>query len=169
MALYSALAPQTLFDFEKTSKLDGWAVVDDVVMGGRSSGQLGISSDGHGIFEGYVSLENNGGFSSVRYDSGRIPTSEYSKIYIRLKGDGKAYQFRIKARARDYHAYIMPFATTGEWQEIEIPMDSMYPTFRGRLLDMENFNHHHLEEIRFLIANKKNESFKLLIDKIELR
>ena len=35
-------------------------------------------------------------------------------------------------------------------------------------LNKENFNESSIEEISFLIANKKNESFKLLIDKIEI-
>ena len=39
---------------------------------------------------GGVILENNGGFSSVRYDFDNMPNSnEYEKINIRLRGDGK--------------------------------------------------------------------------------
>ena len=45
----------------------------------------------------------------------------------------------------------------------------MYPSFRGRKLDEPNFFHKSIEEVTFLIANKKNEEFILLIDKIELR
>ena len=45
----------------------------------------------------------------------------------------------------------------------------MYPSFRGRKLDEPNFYHESIEEITFLIANKQNEDFKLLIDKIELK
>mgnify|MGYP001794145454 CR=1 FL=1 len=57
----------TLFDFKKDSSLAGWSIVDDVVMGGRSAGHFKINREGHGEFYGTVSLENNGGFSSVRY------------------------------------------------------------------------------------------------------
>jgi hypothetical protein len=38
----------------------------------------------------------------------------------------------------------------------------------GRRLDQPNFSHEFIEEIAFLIGNKKPESFKLLIDKLEL-
>ena len=40
----------------------------DVVMGGKSSGSFALSPEGHGVFKGAVSLENNGGFSSLRYN-----------------------------------------------------------------------------------------------------
>jgi len=146
-----------------------WRVVDDVVMGGRSAGTFGLNPEGHAVFEGTVSLENNGGFSSVRYAGERIMVEDHTKVVIRLKGDGKKYQFRVKANNRDYYSYIRSFTTTGDWQNVEIPLGEMYPSWRGRRLDMDNFSHEYFEEMRFLIGNKKAEDFKLLIDKIELR
>jgi len=128
-----------------------------------------LSPEGHGVFEGEVSLENNGGFSSLRYNFEEMQVAEYSKVIIRLRGDGKKYQFRIKANVRDYYSYISNFQTSGEWQEIEIPLKEMYPSFRGRRLNMPNFSQGSIEEIAFLIGNKKNEKFQLLIDKIEVR
>ncbi|MDX1769545.1 MAG: CIA30 family protein, partial [Arenibacter troitsensis] len=44
----------------------------------------------------------------------------------------------------------------------------MYPSFRGRKLDMPNFSKNSIEEIVFLIGNKRTENFTLLIDKIAL-
>jgi len=85
-----------------------------------------------------------------------------------LRGDGKKYQFRIKSNARDYYSYIAPFLTSGEWQEIVIPLGDMYPSFRGRRLNQPNFSNDSIEELTFLIGNKKSERFKLLIDKIVL-
>ena len=45
----------------------------------------------------------------------------------------------------------------------------MYPAFRGRRLNMNNFSSDFIEEIRFLIGNKNNQSFQLEIDKIYLK
>ena len=160
---------QLIFDFDMNSDLRDWIIVDDVVMGGRSLGSFKLNEDGYGAFEGSISLENNGGFSSVRYRFNKINVERYSKAVIRLKGDGKKYQFRVKDKSANYYSYITYFQTSGEWQEIEIPLNEMYPSFRGRKLDLPNFAHDHIEEITFLIANKKTEEFKLLIDKIELR
>ena len=111
---------QIIFDFNKTSNIKNWIVIDDVVMGGKSSGSFNLNSDGYGVFVGDISLENNGGFSSVRYRFEKILINKSTKISIRIKGDGKKYQFRIKSNSGDYYSYISPFSTTGEWQEIEI-------------------------------------------------
>lgn len=169
VVLLSPIQSKEIFDFNTKSNLQYWRIVDDVVMGGRSSGTFSINDDGHGVFRGAISLDNNGGFSSVRYRLNKTSTKEYSKVVIRLRGDGKKYQFRIKSNYRDYYSYIATFYTSGEWQEIKIPLNEMYPSFRGRRLNMSNFSDDNIEEITFLFGNKKREEFKLLIDKIVLR
>ena len=158
-----------IFDFTKDTGLQNWYVMDDTVMGGVSAGKMGVNAEGHGIFEGYVSLDNNGGFSSIRYNAGKTMLQGYSKFVIALKGDGKAYQFRVKTKSSQYYSYIFDFTTTGNWQTIEIPFSSMYPSFRGRTLNMANFSGEYLEETGFLIGNKKEEDFKLAIDYISVQ
>ncbi len=158
-----------IFDFEKKTDISDWKIVDDVVMGGRSNGNFYLNDKGNGIFEGKVSLENNGGFSSLRYNFTRKKIDGYKKVKIQLKGDGKRYQFRIKPNQYDRHSYVSNFETSGEWQVITIELSDMIPTFRGRqLTELSNYNAENLEEIAFLIGNKKEQSFKLEIDKIEL-
>lgn len=157
-----------LFDFKKDSNLSNWYVVDDGVMGGRSGGHFEINEEGNGTFYGKVSLENNGGFSSVRYRFEQKEMSDFKFCKIRLKGDGKRYQFRVKTDKYDRHSYIHYIETSGEWETITIPLASMYPTFRGRELDMPNYPMEQMEEIAFLIANKKAESFQLQLDWIVL-
>ncbi|MDC1068596.1 CIA30 family protein [Candidatus Kapabacteria bacterium] len=159
---------KTIVDFNKKSNLNGWRVVDDVVMGGRSSGNIRIDNKGFFVFEGSVSLENNGGFSSVRYAFDKMNVEKFTKMVIRLKGDGKDYQFRIKDKSSKYYSYIYTFSTNKKWENIEIPLSEFYPSFRGRKLDIPNFAHSAIEEIAILIANKENEDFKLLVDKINL-
>ena len=158
-----------LFDFTPQSNLANWNIVDDVVMGGRSFGQFELDKDGHGVFSGNISLENNGGFSSVRYAMPQSDISSYTKFVIRLKGDGKTYQFRAKANRRDFQSYTTYIDTSGDWETIEIPFADLYPVFRGRRLNMENFEGKSAQEIGFLFGNKKPESFKLIIDNIELK
>ena len=53
-----------LEDFSENDLLS-WNIVDDTVMGGRSRGSFKINNN-LGEFKGYLSLANNGGFSSVR-------------------------------------------------------------------------------------------------------
>lgn len=157
-----------LFDFNTKSDISNWTIVDDVVMGGRSNGSFKLNEEGQGVFSGDVSLENNGGFSSLRYrfDAKRIKGA--NKIILKVKGDGKAYQFRMKTSKYDRHSYIVTFQTNKEWQTIEITLAAMYPVFRGSKLNIPNYPAEIVEELAFLIGNKKAESFQLEIDSIIL-
>ncbi|MFY9242756.1 MAG: CIA30 family protein [Polaribacter sp.] len=158
-----------IFDFTKVSNISSWKVVDDVVMGGESIGNFSLNDKGNGVFYGEVSLENNGGFSSLSYNFDKIEIKQFSKIILRVKGDGKKYQFRIKDKKKNYYSYVKDFFTDTSWQNIEINLSEMYPTFRGRKLEMDNFSSNFIEEVRILIGNKRNEKFKLEIDKIYLQ
>jgi len=161
--------PMIIFDFSENTDLSQWEIVNDVVMGGQSKSALTIDVDGNGLFSGTVSLENNGGFCSVRCSLDTINVEEFEKIAFRVKGDGKRYQVRVKARSSDFYSYIAYFNTTGEWQTVEVALNEMYPSVRGRRLNGPNFKKESIEEMSFLIGNSRNESFQLLIDKIMLK
>lgn len=158
--------PTYIIDFKPGMELTNWSVVDDVVMGGISDGSFYLNDDGQGVFSGQVSLENNGGFSSVRYKSKKQTLVSANKFVIRLKGDGKTFQFRVKPSKINWYAFVYNFETTGEWQTIEIPMKKMYPSFRGQKLNFPNYSGKQIAELGFLIANNKNENFTLEIDYI---
>lgn len=130
----------TLFDFSKNSDISKWRVVNDDVMGGISKATFKLNTQGNGHFEGEVSTDNNGGFASVRYIMDQITIQESTTIRIKVKGDGKNYQFRIKNKNSDYFSYITTFSTSGDWQTIELKLKDFYPSFRGRKLDIPNFN-----------------------------
>ena len=157
-----------LFDFKNDSSLSNWTIVNDVVMGGSSDSKFYLNEKGHVVFTGTVSLENNGGFTSVRYLPSPSIKGTYGKVHIRLKGDGKKYQFRVRSDRYDYFSYITSFSTSGEWETITLELNKMYPAFRGRTLNQPNFSGDTIEEIAFLIGNKRAEKFELQLDKIEL-
>ncbi|SDH69358.1 Complex I intermediate-associated protein 30 (CIA30) [Flavobacterium omnivorum] len=138
-------------------------------MGGECFSTFKLNEDSFGVFEDSVSLDNNGGFSSVRYRFQKTELKQFTSIVAKLRRDGKEYQLSIKSNYSDYYSYIMPFSTSGEWQEIKTPLKDMYPSWRRRRLNRSNFSEDFINEITFLIGNKKNENFKLLIDKIELK
>lgn len=157
-----------IFDFNKTCDISNWKVVNDVVMGGKSNGAFKIDENGYGEFKGDVSLDNNGGFSYLRYRLSQLDVSNFKKVKIRLKGDGKKYQFRVKPSKYMQQSYITHFQTTGEWQTVEIELSNLVPFYRGYKLNLSNYSAEKLEELGFLIGNKKNESFHLILDKIIL-
>jgi NADH dehydrogenase [ubiquinone] 1 alpha subcomplex assembly factor 1 len=158
----------TLFDFSPQADLTNWWVVDDVVMGGRSDGGLVINEEGHAVYSGYVSLENNGGFSSLRYRFNTLDVSNYEFLVLRVKGDGKRYQVRAKTTLREYASYVDYFTSSGEWETVKIPLRTMTPTFRGRRLRLPDYPGEEMAEFAILVGNKKNESFRLEIDRIDL-
>jgi len=161
--------PFNLIDFDSNTSIDNWNIVNDVVMGGRSKSDFFIDTNGNAIFKGTVSLDNNGGFCSVQHYFNPISLNKNKLFSIRLKGDGKKYQFRVKSDSNKYYNYIYEFQTSKEWETIEIPISEMYASYRGRTLDIPNYDGSKLSEIAFLIGNKKAENFELQIDKIDVK
>lgn len=158
-----------VFNFSSTSDWSVWEIENDTVMGGISKSKLSRSEAGHAVFTGAISLENDGGFASMQYHFSPKDISGYEKAVVRVKGDGKEYQFRIKADLNQRASFIYTFKTSGEWQTIEIKLNQMEPEYRGNKLNLPNFNADQIQEVRFMIANGKSESFRLEIDKIELK
>ena len=164
----SMVEAKIIYDFSRTENLDGWHVVDDGVMGGRSKGKLKIKNGDTGVFSGKISLDNYGGFSSIRYYLGKLNVKKNKYVTIILSGDNKYYQLRIRSSRNDRHVYTKKFFAKDGWQEIRIPLDSMEPYFRGQRLRMSNFDKKYISEIGFLIGNKVRENFELKIRSIIL-
>jgi NADH dehydrogenase [ubiquinone] 1 alpha subcomplex assembly factor 1 len=145
-----------------------WVVVNDGVMGGVSQSSLQINDAGNGVFIGRVSLENNGGFASVK-QSGRLNFSGYSGIFIRILGDGKRYSFRFRTKTGEqphYWVYNTRFETQAEhWDEIFLPFYGFNPVYRGReLSDIPSPDLSAICEYGFLISDKQEGPFRLEID-----
>jgi NADH dehydrogenase [ubiquinone] 1 alpha subcomplex assembly factor 1 len=157
-----------IYTFTTQTKVNEWYIVNDGVMGGISKSSLVLTDEGHGQFSGHVSLANNGGFASIQLNKTIKLREEKKFIVLRVKGDGKAYEFRLKGEISQYESYVYPFKTTGEWESIKLPIREFYPQFRGRKVNIPNFNFKSIEQVSFLIANKQEEDFKLLIDWIGL-
>ena len=153
-----------LFDFETGEKV--WKVIDDGVMGGVSKGNW-RTGEGIGIFQGELSLENNGGFSSVRSAPLAALPAGISGFRLRVKGDGRTYQFRLRTDANfDGASYQVEFTTrSGEWQEIELKIDLFKAVFRGNVLkDYPALSGEKVVTAGFLLADKKAGPFRLEVD-----
>jgi NADH dehydrogenase [ubiquinone] 1 alpha subcomplex assembly factor 1 len=169
LIMAATINSKVVFDFTETRDTEKWLVVNDGVMGGLSKGTFVSGENGTAIFSGTVSLENNGGFSSIRYNTGKIDVEGFSTLELHLKGDGKNYQVRIREKSNDYYSYIYTFETSGEWETVKIPLAEMYPSFRGRTLNLPNYSGKSMMELTFLIGNKKAESFRLELQKAVLK
>lgn len=165
------MAAQTIniFDFSSKATIDQWQIVNDGVMGGLSKSSIQLSKEGHGKFAGHVSLENNGGFASIRLPTDVEVENDQQEIILNVKGDGKNYQCRLKESRNQSESYVYEFSTNGEWQIIKIKLNKFAPQYRGRKLNRPNFNFDKIKLFGFLISNKKEEDFELLVDSIELK
>lgn len=157
-----------IYSFTTNTTVNEWRIINDGVMGGISKSSLMLTDDGYGKFSGHVSLANNGGFASIQLNTSIKLSEEKKFIVLRVKGDGKAYEFRLKGKISQSESYVYQFSTTGEWENIKLPLGEFYPQFRGRKLNYPNFSFNTIEQISFLIANKQEEDFTLLIDWISL-
>ena len=152
-----------LFDFTTAANSSAWQIVNDDVMGGVSTSHFELTN-GAAVFRGEVSLENNGGFASVRSLPARHDLSGLDAFVVRLRGDGRRYKFTVRTETGfDTPIYQCAFTTQrGEWQEHKLPFKDFVPTFRGRVLtDVSPLNPVKVSSVGFLISDKQDGGFKL--------
>ena len=68
-----------MLDPSKKIGIDNWGIVNDGVMGGISQSNIYLNEENNIIFAGNVSLENNGGFASIRrgFDGSQLKESSH--------------------------------------------------------------------------------------------
>jgi len=147
---------------------NSYRIVNDGVMGGRSESSIAQNDNGLAEFSGYLSLENNGGFASLRIILSETLTSDQlAQLYairMKVKGDGRQYSFRIRTNNRfDGVAYTQNFQTkTDEWIEVELPISDFRPSFRGRYLkDVPAIDPSTIRQLGILLGDKKQGDFLL--------
>jgi NADH dehydrogenase [ubiquinone] 1 alpha subcomplex assembly factor 1 len=162
-----AHAESTLFDFATNTASD-WRAVNDNVMGGVSTGK--VSSTGGTLnFTGVLSLENNGGFASIRSGSLRgLDLSAETGLNVRVRGDGRTYALNINSQAAWNLLYRGEFKTKpGTWLEFRIPFNDLKPTYFGNTLPGPKIDARKLEYVGFILADKKPGPFMLEVDWIK--
>ena len=153
-----------LYDFAAPQAASEWSAINDVVMGGVSSGGVRTTGDGTLLFAGNVSLENNGGFASIRSRPRAWDLGSYSGIAIRFLGDGKRYKLNLKTdSALDGIMYRATFETReGEWQTLRFPFSGFKASFRGREVpDAPPLDPAGIASFGLLISDKQAGPFRL--------
>ncbi len=157
-----------LIDFQDPGEAERWEAINDDVMGGISQGDMGVEA-GHGIFSGELSLENNGGFASVRRDPQAFDLSHAAALALYVRGDGRRYQLRLYTdqlpRGAAYRAQFQPRA--GEWERVELPWQEFEAVFRGRLLgDAPPLALDKIRQVGLMIADRRAGPFRLEVARI---
>lgn len=152
-----------LIDFKQVDEAPRWWAINDDVMGGVSQGSLHGEED-ISVFSGELSLENGGGFASVRREPEAFDLSAYSGLTLYVRGDGRRYQLRLRTdRLFDGGAYRALFQpNAGEWQHVNLPWHEFEAVFRGqRLEDAPPLDPAAIQQVGLLIADRRTGPFRL--------
>lgn len=156
---------RVIIDFSNAS---AWSSIDDVVMGGVSRSEMTVEN-GVATFRGVLSLENNGGFASVRSRPADYDLSGFNGVVVRVKGDGRSYKLRLRLTSSfdgvSYEAPLEPSA--GEWEDVVISFDAFRPVYRGRLVrDAPPLDPAGIKTFGVMIADKQDGPFRLEVASI---
>jgi len=112
----AALGTMTI-DFGSENKETDWYVINDGVMGGLSRSNVSYTADSF-VFKGEVSLQNNGGFSSLRSEFSSFDLSNFKTVELRYRATGYNFALNLATSKVWYRpVYRTPIvATDGQWQ-----------------------------------------------------
>ncbi len=153
-----------VLNFDTVAACAPWQPINDQVMGGLSSSRFRLDAEGWAVFEGEVSLQNNGGFASVRAATRILARTGAAGYALSVLGDGKRYKFNLRTDAAfdglTYQASFQPPA--GVWAEVSVLVASMTPTYRGRLVPRApRLQPERVCQVGWMIANAQAGPFAL--------
>jgi hypothetical protein len=133
-------------------------------MGGVS--QSSFREDPHGVFfEGQVSLENNGGFASMR-SSVRFP-HRTQLIDLLAKWDGKRYKLVLRTELAPRVIYAADFIAEPTWQSYQFHLNQFKATFRGQVIHAPTLSFSDVIGFGILISNSQARSFAIQLKKLQ--
>jgi NADH dehydrogenase [ubiquinone] 1 alpha subcomplex assembly factor 1 len=163
--------PQTLFDFAGADAAKEWQNINDGVMGGVSEGKFKITDKKTLEFYGTLSLENNGGFASVRTKAKKLGLEKGDVLLVRVRGDGREYSMNLHVpRPLTAFSYRTTVQTKkDEWIEVKLPLDKFVATSFGRVVkDAGPVDPGEVNGMGFLLGDKKAGPFKMEVEWIKV-
>ena len=160
---------RVLFKFDDAEAAKTWQTMNDGVMGGRSDGRFKINEDKKMEFFGRLSLENNGGFASVRTRPTKLGLKKGDSLVLRVRGDGREYNLNLYVpRPLIAFSYRAEFKTKkDEWSEVELPLDKFVATSFGRVVQNQPLDASEVNGLGILLGDKKAGPFKLEVEWIK--
>ncbi len=161
-------------DFGKEGRVNDWYVVTDRVMGGLSNSKVTYSKESL-LFSGSVSLENNGGFASIRSSQQLFDLSNFSEVQIRFRTTDldRTFALRLNTNTRYYRpSYNHYFrASSTDWQTRRFKLDKFKETILGKttgntipLVKLKR-----ILRLGIMLNDKKEGNFSLEIDSIRFQ
>jgi len=167
----NAAMSRNLFRFDTADSVDAWFSIDDRVMGGVSRSRLRHAPAGHAVFEGIVSLENEGGFASVRSQPQDLSVPGAVSYSLEACGDGRRYKLNLRTDdSFDGVNYQAVFeAPAGKWTQIRLPVPDFHPTFRGRIVTgAPPLDPARVRQVGLMIADRQAGPFSLAVRSIRV-
>ena len=157
-----------LINPEKNIGITNWNIVNDDVMGGISSSYLSINDENNLIFNGNLSLKNNGGFASSRLNFNKETLTGIKSFKMKIKGDGNIYKLRLRQNNRRA-SYSCDFKSLKDkWIEIVISLEDFKPSWRGYTYsDYPDLEIEEINSMGIQISDKQEGDFKLEIKSIK--
>ena len=108
-----------------------WRITNDDVMGGRSRSRVDVDR-GTLVFEGDLSLENNGGFLQLALDLDDALARQakaYDGLAFDVAGNGESYNVHLRTADlwRPWQSYRASFTADPQWRRIEFPFAGFEP------------------------------------------
>ena len=162
-------ASRIICDFQGNKAGNDWRAINDNVMGGISEGGARVTGDDILKFSGNLSLENRGGFASIRSEAKKLGLQDGEALVVRIRGDGRQYYLNLHVPTRHMaFSYRAPIDTiANQWQEIRIPLSEFYGTSFGRRVSDAELDPEEVNSLGFLLADKQPGPFNLDIDWIK--
>ncbi|MFZ9398354.1 MAG: CIA30 family protein [Ilumatobacteraceae bacterium] len=160
-----SVEPTVLVDFPDADSVAGWSIQNDTVMGGVSNSRTEWA-DGQMIFAGDLSLDNNGGFCSLRSavsaDLGSLAagstaltltaTGDDQTYVVQVRTDRDLFIQRVEIAAGNEETYVLPFAA---FTATDFMLDAITP--------LEPLDPADIIQIAVYILDKQEGPFRLAI------
>ena len=164
--LMSGVSPRKI-DFGKEKDGSNWQIINDGVMGGLSTADAYLT-DNSLYWIGEVSLENNGGFASLRAPMKRYQLGNYKTFKFRFKGTSRKFAVLLETERAfwrpNYKLHFTP--KPDKWQTIEVPLTDFKTHQMGEPTGGNLTEATLTQVIRygFILYDKKAGEFNLEID-----
>lgn len=142
-------------------------LIHDTVMGGRSAGNISVTSEPPGIiFTGNLSLANNGGFASAEFSLAKpLAAQQFDNVYLHAMADGRTYQLRLKTPfIPNGVAYVADIQTKTAAEYYYVPVNAFRGQFRGQAVrNLPKLNLADVNQISIMLADKQAGDFSITL------
>lgn len=169
---FSTTTSGFIFNFGTQNNTETWRIVNDAVMGGLSTS--GITENKNSIlFKGETSLDNNGGFASMRTLIEKDSLKDCTTMTIRFKSSSTDRTFGLSLKTSQryyipYHKFTFS-PKTNDWEELKVNITE-FKHYRISEIIGENMPLDVLSEvfnIALIVSDTKAGPFDIEIDFIK--